>query len=647
MTIPYGRGANDARWWLTDNGYDEEPTTEPEAPDDGVGVSNVHKHLVSLVTFLRRRQTMRRQYDLFHARVYGNLRYLGFGLNSYAQLDNVEDERITMNVTENMISAVVSRITKNKPKATVIPTGGMWTMHNRAKNLEKFINGQWYKNGFRRLAVDAFRDACIYGTGALKIYGQGAEVKAERVPPWLLIVDDSECLLGDPRNLYEIRYLDKSLVKAVFAKGDKEIEERIESCKLQADDLDGFGYDSTADQCVVYEAWHLPSSPDAGDGRHVICIDNCTLVDEVWELPRFPFVFCRWSKAPVGFFGIGLTARLTGLQAEINKLLRQIQQAHHLCAWPRVFVPRGSKVLKSQLTNMIGAVIEHDGAPPTQASFPVIPQEVYNHLQFLIKSAYEQAGISQLTATSGKPAGIESGIAMMTLQDVQSDRFTEIATGWDMLFQDSAELHVEWARIQAKKGSDMTVLAIGGKEAEVINWEDACMEMHEYALQITPTSELPNTPGGRLEWAERMSQAGQLQGDEAFQIINIPDLETLRAYRMADKDIIDKVLEKIYDTGIFISPEPNDNLQYGLTKATQTYHLAQLHNAPEAVLKSLRTYMLRCTELLNPPAPPPGPAAPGPAGPEGAPPADGMAPPPPPGMEMGPPGAPPGAAPPM
>jgi hypothetical protein len=41
--------------------------------------------------------------------------------------------------------------------------------------------------------------------------------------------------------------------------------------------------------------------------------------------------------------------------------------------------------------------------------------EVYNHLDRLYQRAYEISGISELSATGKKPAGLESGAALQDL----------------------------------------------------------------------------------------------------------------------------------------------------------------------------------------------------------------------------------------
>lgn len=640
ISLPIYNGQIDARWWTSN-----EDAVERGMPADNDEKINdvpqgVHKRMIPLVRFLRDRQQLRRQYDLLHARLYGNLRFLGFGLNTYSQIDGLEDDRITLNVSKNMVQAVTSKITKNRPKATVVTNNGDWDLQQRAEKLELLLEGLFYQSRARRKAVHAFRNAAIYGTGALKVYRTlDDKIGVENVPPWMLVVDDGECLTQEPRSVYERRYFDREVLIQSFAADKKELEEKIREANLARDDDGGFGRDTTSDQLLVTEAWHLPSAPGAKDGRHVICLDNVTLLDEPWTHDRFPFVFIRWSEPPAGFFGIGLIAELIGIQGEINKLLRQIQSAHQLCAWPRVFIERGSKVIKAQINNEIGGIVEYSGTMPQQASFPVIPVEVYNHLQFLIKSAYEITGISQMGATAQKPPGVEAAAALMTLEDIQSDRFTEIGRNWEDLHADMAELMLLIASDIAADNKDFAVKALGDEELLDIPWADVVMEVDQYRLQIFPTSMLPSTPTGRLQFVQNLSQAGQMEPDDAFDLLDFPDTKAYAKRKRAGREVIDKSLFKILKEGEFIPPEPFDNLAYALKRAQEEYNVGRLKNAPMANLELLQRYMEDVQRLLTPPPPPipppplgnplppPGPGAPVPMSPAGASPPPGPTPP--------------------
>ena len=78
------------------------------------------------------------------------------------------------------------------------------------------------------------------------------------------------------------------------------------------------GHEAEMVECV--ESWHLPSMNGADDGRHVIHMDTVILEDEQYTYTSYPFVFCKWGDACVGFAGISLAEQLKNIQLEINKL---------------------------------------------------------------------------------------------------------------------------------------------------------------------------------------------------------------------------------------------------------------------------------------------------------------------------------------
>ena len=72
-------------------------------------------------------------------------------------------------------------------------------------------------------------------------------------------------------------------------------------------------------------------------------------------------------------------------------------------------VEQGSKVNFAALNDQLGSKVEYEGqAPVFNAPTPVDPS-MAAHLLFLLQQAYALVGISQMSAQSLKPAGIDSG----------------------------------------------------------------------------------------------------------------------------------------------------------------------------------------------------------------------------------------------
>lgn len=168
----------------------------------------------------------------------------------------------------------------------------------------------------------------------------------------------------------------------------------------------------------------------------------------------------------------------------------------------------------------------------------------------------------------------------------------------------AAEQVLELSEELYKHNKNFAIAAVGDDEMSMINWEDANMELDQYALQVFPTSMLPHTPVGRLQFVDFLAKTLQLPPDEVYQLIDMPDVKAFRKRHLAGKDVIDRTLDEMYNGGDFYAPEPFDDLEYAVKRAQQTYDMARLHsNTPHEVLDNLQKYMKACVALLSPPPP--------------------------------------------
>lgn len=595
-----------------------------------------HDSVMATVRYIRQNQGDRKISDLFCASMYGGLSLggFGFGYGSTFRRSLATQNRLSLNVVRNMIGAVTSKVAaKNKPKPTFLTEDGNYELREKAQNLEKFVGGVFYEEGVYALLTKCFRDACVYGTGCLKIYEGDKRVGVEHVSPLELVVDDNEAFYGTPRNMYHRKYFDRLEAKAKWTRvareeGGDERETEVAAALSQPSKADPedveFAYQATADQVLITESWHLAETDD-GKGRHCVVVEGCTLLDEDWEGP-FPFSFMRWSEPLQGFFGVGLAEELIGIQREINKLLQQIQRGHHLIAghW---LLENGSHVVTAQLNNDLASIVKYSGTRPEYQTPSIISPEVYSHLWQLYAKAFEISGISQLSATGQKPAGLDSGEAQRVYNDIQTERFLEVGQAYEEFVVEAARQVVRCAK---RIGGGYKVRAVGKESFEAIKWADVDIKDDLYVIKVYPTSMLPTTPAGRLAWAQDMIKSQILPPEDVLEIIDFPDTAAYAKRRLAARKIIERNIAHILKTGEFISPEPADNHQLALRLVNESYAEARLNGVPEKKLELIRRYMADTADFLGSAAPPMAPPAP-PMNPMDM----GMAPPmPPPGPPM-------------
>jgi len=582
--------------------------------------------VVQWVRHAREAQASARFSDLLHASLYGNIPLAGLGLGA-TTTRTLNPSRLSLNVVRNMVGAVTSKIAaKNKPKPTFLTCEGDYEKRTQAELLERFVDGVFYESSVYAQLPAVFRQGCVLGTGALKVYEDGRKVVVEPVLKTELVVDDLEGQYGDPPNLGQTKYIDRRKVKADWAKDDPVLAAAIDRIPREADDI-AVSLQSTSDQVMVYEAWHLADDDDT-PGRHVICVDGATLLDEPWEGP-FPFAFFRWSRPLVGFWGTGLAEELRGIQEEINKLLIEIQKAHHLIKG-HYLVEQGAKVQTSSLNNDLSAIVKYTGTPPQYVTPVAVAPDVYAHLDRLYAKAFEISGISQLNATGQKPAGLNSGAAQRAYQDIQTERFLEVGQDYEEFVIEAARQVVRCAK---RIGGSYKVRSVGKNTVTLIKWADVDLPEDDYVIRVYPTSLLPSTPAGKLAWAQDMINSGAIPPEDVLDIVDFPDTEQYAKRKNAARRLVEKNVETMLKTGNFVSPEPFDDHKLALRLVNEAYHCARLDGVSEDRLELLRRYMADTQDFMGPPPAPP-------MDPNMPPPMPGGPMPPPPGGPM-PPGMPP------
>ena len=553
---------------------------------------DLHEDIMSLYSALNEEQQFREDANLKNLRLYGNYHHSGLSSSRYARASNASSRnRVTLNVIQSMCDTVTAKIAKNRPKATFLTSGGDYRMQRRAKLLDKFCEGQFYATNIYSIAPRVFMDACIFGTGAMKIFEHDGEIKVERIFPNEILVDDRDAVYGDPRQLFQVKYVDKDVLLNLYP----EQKDAILAAPSPEDDN---SRNRSSNQVVCIEAWHLPSGKETEDGRHCICIDGATLLDEGYKRSHFPFVFIRWTERVLGFYGQGLSEQLTGIQLEINKLLYNIQEQMHL-AKPKVFVEAGSKISKAHLNNETWGVIEYRGTPPQFFVPKTVSGEIFSHLDRLYRSAYEITGVSQLAAQSKKPAGLESGVALREFQDIETERFMITAQQYEKTFLDAAHHMIDIAREVHERGDSYEVISHGDKNIEKIKWKDINLKKDQYVMKIYPTSLLPTTPAAKLQKVIEMLQAGMLSQQEARGLLDYPDLEAVNSMATASQDDINMLIEEMLEHGNYLPPEPFSDLELSIKMMQSAYLRAKINKVPEDRLDLLRRYMEECVNLLT------------------------------------------------
>lgn len=558
------------------------------------GKNEAHKQIYDTVNRIHQAQQDRYDRNVRCVQLYGSADLLGMNPYSYARMNTpaMPEGRVKMNIISSMVDTVTAKVGKMRPKITYLTKGGNVASQDNAKKLDKFTLGLFYKNGVHALHQMMFRDGAIMDIGAIKHCRNDEEgkIESERVLPTELYVDPSDAMYGSPMSMYQAKFIHKDTLIEMHPKAKTFVGSSASSLGSIP-----HSFDTMADYVVVIEAWHLPSGKKPG--RHVICVENGTLSDEPYRCRKFPFTFFRWSKPLVGFFGQSLAERLIGNQVEINKMLRIIQKSFHLGSAFKVFIEYGSKVVKEHLNNDVGSIVYYTGTRPEFYVPKTVHEEYFRHLEWLVKSSYEEAGVSQLSATSQKPAGLDSGKAMREYNDIETERFALISQDYENSFLETAWHYTYLAKEMKEDGIDIEVQSQSKKFVESIKWSDIDIDEDEYITQMFPTSMLPQSPAGRLAWVEEMMGNGLIDRDFGLTLLNFPDTEEYVSLETAAIDDIKDSIFSIVSKGKYMPPEPFSNLPLGLKMFQSAYLRAKKDGVDPKRLDMMRRWMVSAKKL--------------------------------------------------
>ena len=567
--------------------------------------------LLSTANAIKDAQSYRYRTTALYARLYGNQSLFNFIGNNMNKMDagttGLPVDRPTFNLVQSCVDTVVSKISQSKPSPVFLTDNSDYKERRLAKQLNNFIQGEFYQTKAYDKVATVLRDALVTGMGVLKVFeSQDNKVALERVLGTEILVDSNDGLYGEPRQIYQLKLVDRQVLKDICP-GYKQV---ITEAETAFPDNSSDASRTVSDQVLVVEGWHLKSGKNATDGRHTIACTSGIILDEAWDKYAFPFVFLPYSPRLLGFWAQGLAEQLMGTQIEINSLLYTISRAIKIVGVPRIFVEEGSKVSSSSFNNDVGTIVKYRGTKPVFEVAPCVPQELYAQLQRLIEYGYQQCGVSALDASSQKPAGLNSGEAIRSYDDISTDRLASLSKRYDNFFIDLTYQIVDLAKDIASRDGEYQTVYPNKDGTKEINLPEMKLIQDPFVVQVFNQSSLPRDPAGRLQKIVEMTQSGMLSIKEGRRLLDYPDLDQVEKLSNASEERIYQLLDKIVEDGIFTPPDPFLDLQLATEITTQYYNLYAASKLDEERCQMLRDFFTQVQDLIQAATPPPPPQAP-------------------------------------
>lgn len=486
-------------------------------------------------------------------------------------------------VIASAIETVVAKIGKSEVMPIARAAGIRRTRQERAKRLSYWLRGQVMDLGVHRLARKALRDAATYGTGALYPHrGLDNRPAVERVWVGDLGVEENEEENGDVRTLYRTMVIDRAVARKAWPSKAKFIDAATNAfaSENRTRVING-------DPITVLECWRLTTGGITG--RHMLVTSKGTLVDDEYDSKRFPIKFLLWTEDPERYFGVGLAEAMAGEQLALDKISEKIDASFDTNS-PKILIDSASDVQTEKITNTPWEVIRYTstggGNPPQFITPAAISSDYRMQQETLIDRAYGMHGVSQLSAQSRKPAGLNAAVALETFNDIESERFWPQTKDFEGLVVQVGEGLIEVAediatdpKLTDKGKAD--VLCSTKAEVRMIRYEDARMPSDQRSLEVEPVSQFSATLSGRLQQADTLRQLGIIKDpDQALELLDDPNLRKFRSLESSARYVIEVQVERCL-AGKRQTPDATMPLEYAMRHATQMLHQAILEAGEE------------------------------------------------------------------
>lgn len=422
------------------------------------------------------------------------------------------------NVIKSVIDSLVSKLSNNKVRPFFAPVDGTFKTKKVIRQAQQFFDIYYDKINLNNIISETFKDACIFDIGYIIINPFTFEV--ERVPSYCI----EELNVNGENKVALIKWIHQPSLA-----------------------LDKYGI-STSRQYVNIEM--------------LIKENEATLyVDEkkvkTITTSGYPIVNVYYNEPINNGKTVSIVDELEGIQTQIDLINSKIAATSQLTPANLVFIDEQSGLKASEVNNK-DCQIYPVGIQPGNTANPVnvvtpVPFDPSwsAMLDFYINKAYDMIGISQLSAQSRKPSGLDSGVALQTMEDIESDRF-EVQVNHFI----NAYINVTRKLIEIIP-EDVEILP-ADKYQSTMTWATLKEQNNLYKVQYSAATALSKDPAERAKQIIQMSQIGLITPSKAAELMDMPDLTDAytdaEAMEMAVAAVINNAVEyDLYDVPDYVS----------------------------------------------------------------------------------------------
>ena len=422
------------------------------------------------------------------------------------------------NVIKSVIDSLVSKLSNNKVRPFFAPVDGTFKTKKVIRQVQQFFDVYYDKINLNNIISETFKDACIFDIGYILINPFTFEV--ERVPSYCI----EELNVNGENKVALIKWIHQP--------------------------------------SLALDKYNVTTSRQYANIEMLIKDDEAILyVDEkkVKTVPTtgYPIVNVYYNAPVSNGKTVSIVDELEGIQTQIDLINAKIAATSQLTPANLVFIDEQSGLKASDVNNK-DCQIYPVGIQPGNTANPVnvvtpVPFDTSwsTMLDFYINKAYDMIGISQLSAQSRKPSGLDSGVALQTMEDIESDRFEVQVNHFINAYIDVTRKLIEVIP------EDFEILP-ADKYQSTMTWATLKEQNNLYKVQYSAATALSKDPVERAKQIIQMSQIGLITPSKVVELMDMPDLtdaySDAEAMEMAVAAVVNNAVEyDLYDVPEYVS----------------------------------------------------------------------------------------------
>lgn len=549
------------------------------------------------------------------------------------------------NVVQAIVDTKVNDTLRNEIRPLFVTEGGDSELREKVAAMQEACDGMSYTLGLEdELEEQGCWNGYIFGNGGQEFWSDTASSRVMVTPAWFweYFVSRQEARNGAPQQMFSRHVIPRDVLLAFLADAGSAVLDAVRAAP-SAGQSDSSSHDASepgkvADLVVVFKGWHLPdrrvdlSKPEAfgkdkngkkvkpnHGGMHMVTLDwgggkeVPPLLVRPWPYDHYPVAWFKPNRMPGSYWGRGEPEILAASQIESNQWNERTYNILDRYARPAVILPDGAQLNPAQINNGLFNIWKVKGgatSAPIIHNQPAVPQELIQRLDRLPQQARDQRGMSEMSMTARRPAGIEHKPGLKYLKDVENIRHTAEYRAWRRYKLDGYRNIIRCLSELSEHDPKFEVIFEKDKQLTRQRWSDINADSSRYRVKAKGTNLFARDPAQQAEQIADFVERGLLPPTAMYQI-DAPDFQAM----IEDKDVMRlnaiarvKAVIRGPEYDYTLMPDPALDLETCKAEALKAKNKLELNGEGAEKIDRLMQFMSDLDNLLGivpPPAPNP------------------------------------------